>query len=142
MYIKLCIGNIVLTMSAPVPSPAVLDTMVKIIMSQTDMSHDLVVSELERTNYDLKRVIREYMRGDSNDSASASGSGSGASSANQLRFSEIRNFMDKSSEMYYRKQETTRIYNEVLERKKQMAAAAAAAAEAAATADATVKAKL
>jgi hypothetical protein len=50
--------------------------------------------------------------------------------------------MDKSSEMYYRKQETTRIYNEVLERKKQMAAAAAVAAEAAATADATVKAKL
>jgi hypothetical protein len=118
--------------------------MVKIIMSQTDMSHDLVVSELERTNYDLKRVIREYMRGDSNDSASASASasGSGASSANQLRFSEIRNFMDKSSEMYYRKQETTRIYNEVLERKKQMAAAAAVAVEAAVTADATVKAKL
>ena len=130
-------------MSAPVPSPAVLDTMVKIIMSQTDMSHDLVVSELERTNYDLKRVIREYMRGDSA-SASASASASETCSANQLRFSEIRNFMDKSSEMYYRKQETTRIYNEVLERKKQMAAAAAAAvaAEATATADATVKAKL
>jgi hypothetical protein len=128
-------------MSAPVPSPAVLDTMVKIIMSQTDMSHDLVVSELERTNYDLKRVIREYMRGDS---GSASASATETCSANQLRFSEIRNFMDKSSEMYYRKQETTRIYNEVLERKKQMAAAAAAAvaAEAAATADATVKAKL
>ena len=140
MYIKLCIGNIVLRMSAPVPSPAVLDTMVKIIMSQTDMSHDSVVSELERTNYDLKRVIREYMRGGSNDSASASESGT--SSANQLRFSEIRNFMDKSSEMYYRRQETERIYNEVLERKKQMAAAAAVAAEAAATADATVKAKL
>jgi hypothetical protein len=136
MYIKLCIGNIVLRMSAPVPSPAVLDTMVKIIMSQTDMSHDLVVSELERTNYDLKRVIREYMRGGNNDSGS--GSASGASSANQLRFSEIRNFMDKSSEMYYRRQETAKIYNEVLERKKQMAAAEAAAA----TADVTVKAKL
>ena len=123
-------------MSAPVPSPAVLDTMVKIIMSQTDMSHDLVVSELERTNYDLKRVIREYMRGDSNDSASASASASasGASSANQLRFSEIRNFMDKSSEMYYRRQETAKIYNEVLERKKQMAAEAEA--EAATTAPA------
>ena len=119
-------------MSAPVPSPAVLDTMVKIIMSQTDMSHDLVVSELERTNYDLKRVIREYMRGDSNDSASASASASasGASSANQLRFSEIRNFMDKSSEMYYRRQETAKIYNEVLERKKQMAADAEAALKA------------
>ena len=117
-------------MSAPVPSPAVLDTMVKIIMSQTEMSHDLIVSELERTNYDLKRVIRDYMRGDSNDSASASASASETSSANQLRFSEIRNFMDKSSEMYYRKQETTRIYNEVLEKKKQMAADAEAALKA------------
>ena len=126
MYIKFYIGNIVLRMSAPVPSPAVLDTMVKIIMSQTEMSHDLIVSELERTNYDLKRVIRDYMRGDSNDSASVSET----SSANQLRFSEIRNFMDKSSEMYYRKQETTRIYNEVLEKKKQMAADAEAALKA------------
>ena len=117
-------------MSAPVPSPSVLDTMVKIIMSQTEMSHDLIVSELERTNYDLKRVIRDYMRGDSNDSASASASVSETSSANQLRFSEIRNFMDKSSEMYYRKQETTRIYNEVLEKKKQMAADAEAALKA------------
>ncbi len=131
MYIKLYIGNIVLRMSAPIPSPAVLDTMVKIIMSQTEMSHDLVVSELERTNYDLKRVIREYMRGGTNDSASASASASASDtcSANQLRFSEIRNFMDKSSEMYYRRQETAKIYNEVLERKKQMAAAAAAEAD-------------
>ncbi len=126
-------------MSAPVPSPVVLDTMVKIIMSQTDMSHDLVVSELERTNYDLKRVIREYMRGDSNDSASASASASGTSSANQLRFSEIRNFMDKSSEMYYRRQETAKIYNEVLERKKQMAAAAAATTAASVPAPADAK---
>ena len=135
----MCIGNIVLRMSAPVPSPVVLDTMVKIIMSQTDMSHDLVVSELERTNYDLKRVIREYMRGDSNDSASASASASGTSSANQLRFSEIRNFMDKSSEMYYRRQETAKIYNEVLERKKQMAAAEAATTAAAVPAPADAK---
>lgn len=131
-------------MSAPIPSPAVLDTMVKIIMSQTEMSHDLVVSELERTNYDLKRVIREYMRGGTNDSASASASASDTCSANQLRFSEIRNFMDKSSEMYYRRQETAKIYNEVLERKKQMAAAAAAEAATAAEApaEAALKAKL
>lgn len=143
MYIKLYIGNIVLRMSAPIPSPAVLDTMVKIIMSQTEMSHDLVVSELERTNYDLKRVIREYMRGGTNDSASASASASDTCSANQLRFSEIRNFMDKSSEMYYRRQETAKIYNEVLERKKQMAAAAAEAATAAeAPAEAALNAKL
>ena len=137
MYIKFYIGNIVLRMSAPVPSPAVLDTMVKIIMSQTEMSHELIVSELERTNYDLKRVIRDYMRGDSNDN---SVSVSETCSSNQLRFSEIRNFMDKSSEMYYRKQETTRIYNEVLEKKKQMAAEASAS-EAASEA-AAVKAKL
>jgi hypothetical protein len=125
-------------MSAPVPSPAVLDTMVKIIMSQSDMTHERVVSELERTNYDLKRVIRDYMRGSGgSDSAGCDGvndtaaaAAASTASANQLRFSEIRNFMDKSSEMYYRRKEMERIYNEVLE-KKNAAAAASAASEAA-----------
>jgi hypothetical protein len=111
--------------SAPVPSPAVLDTMVKIIMAQTDMTHERVVSELERTNYDLKRVIRDYMRGD-NEKVSVTVSHEAAvASTNQLRFSEIRNFMDKSSEMYYRRKEMERIYNEVLEKKKRVAADAA-----------------
>lgn len=102
-------------------------------MSQTDMTHECVVSELERTNYDLKRVIRDYMRGGGGDavgsivSVSDSSSSSSASSANQLRFSEIRNFMDTSSEMYYRRKEMEKIYNEVLEKKR------AAAAEAAST---------
>jgi hypothetical protein len=119
--------------AAPVPPPAVLDTMVKVIMSQTEMTHECVVSELERTNYDLKRVIREYMRGDDTvvgirDTVSSAAS----SSTNQLRFSEIRNFMDKSSEMYYRRKEMEKGYNEALEKNKQ-AAAAAAAAEAADT---------
>ena len=45
------------TVTAPVPSPAVLDTMVRVIMGQTEMTHDEVVSALERTNYDLKDVI-------------------------------------------------------------------------------------
>jgi hypothetical protein len=134
MYIKLCGCITVLRMSAPVhvpavsapvPSPAVLDTMVKIIMAQTDMTHERVVSELERTNYDLKRVIRDYMRGD-NEKVSVTVSHEAAvASTNQLRFSEIRNFMDKSSEMYYRRKEMERIYNEVLEKKKRVAADAA-----------------
>jgi hypothetical protein len=105
--------------SAPVPSPAVIDTMVKIIMGQTEMTHEEVVSALERTNYDLKRVIREYMGGSSGQTAT----GASSSSTNQLRFSEIRQFMDTSDQMYYRRQEMTKIYNQVLERKKAEAAA-------------------
>ncbi len=112
---------------ASVPSPAVLDTMVKVIMAQTEMSHEEVVSALERTNYDLKRVIREYMGGGGNDAATKATSVSSSSSMNQLRFSEIRQFMDTSDQMYYRRQEMTKIYNQVLERKKAEAAAAAAA---------------
>ena len=118
--------------SAPVPPPAVLDAMVKVIMSQTEMSHELVVSELERTNYDLKRVIRDYMRGNTNnDVGIINGPDTTIASTNQLRFSEIRNFMDKSSEMYYRRKEMDKIYNEVLEKKKRIAEAAEAAATAA-----------
>jgi preprotein translocase subunit SecA len=41
--------------------------------------------------------------------------------------------MDKSSEMYYRRKEMERIYNEVLEKKKRMAEAEAAAAAGAAS---------
>ena len=121
-----------------VPPPGVLDTMVRVIMGQTEMTHEEVVSALERTNYDLKRVIREYMT-DGQDATATSTSTATAtstlSSTNQLRFSEIRGFMDKSDLMYYRRKEMNRIYNEVLERKK---AEAAADAEAAETADAAV----
>jgi len=76
-------------------------------------------------------VIRDYMRG-TPEPATPNPSKTNAStlntSTNQMRFSEIRNFMDKSSEQYYRRQEMTRIYNEVLERKKAEAATAAAVA--------------
>ena len=116
-----------------VPPPGVLDTMVRVIMGQTEMTHEEVVSALERTNYDLKRVIREYMTASASTTATAT---SAPSSTNQLRFSEIRSFMDKSDLMYYRRKEMNRIYNEVLERKK---AEAAADAEAAETADAAVE---
>jgi hypothetical protein len=51
---------------APVPSPAVLDTMVKVIMGQTEMTHEEVISALERTNYDLKKLIRDYMTNGNN----------------------------------------------------------------------------
>jgi hypothetical protein len=105
-----------------VPPPGVLDTMVRVIMGQTEMTHEEVVSALERTNYDLKRVIREYMTDGQDATATAT-----LSSTNQLRFSEIRGFMDKSDLMYYRRKEMNRIYNEVLERKKAEAADAEAA---------------
>jgi hypothetical protein len=117
--------------SASVPSPAVIDTMVRIILSQTEMTEEEIKTALEQTNYDLKRVIREYMSG-TDTAVSVAPTTTAANSTNQLRFSEIRNFMDKSDEQYYRRQEMQRIYNDVLERKKAAAAAAAAAAEASA----------
>ena len=140
--IKFAYYNILLIMSAEkdstqpaaaaaaavsVPPPGVLDTMIRVIMGQTEMTHEEVVSALERTNYDLKRVIRDYMNASTTASTTTSTTIT-PSSTNQLRFSEIRSFMDKSDLMYYRRQEMNRIYNEVLERKKAEAAAAAALA--------------
>lgn len=130
------------TVSAPVPSPAVIDTMTKVIMSQTDMTEEQVKIALEHTNYDLKRVIREYMRGGSvematvKDVPSLNATVTSSMSTNQMRFSEIRNFMDRSAQHYYRQQEMTKIYNQVLERKK---AEAAAAAKETSTTEATSK---
>ena len=110
--------------SASVPSPAVIDTMVRIILSQTEMTEEEIKTALEQTNYDLKRVIREYMSG-TDTAVSVAPTTTAANSTNQLRFSEIRNFMDKSDEQYYRRQEMQKIYNDVLERKKAAAAEAA-----------------
>jgi hypothetical protein len=110
--------------SAFVPSPAVIDTMVRIILSQTEMTEEEIKTALEQTNYDLKRVIREYMSG-TDTAVSVAPTTTAANSTNQLRFSEIRNFMDKSDEQYYRRQEMQKIYNDVLERKKAAAAEAA-----------------
>jgi hypothetical protein len=121
------------------PSLAVLDTMTRIIMSQTEMTEEETRAALERTNYDLKRVIREYMSPSSAAGAARATATATATSTNQLRFAEIRNFMDKSAEDYYRRQEYAKIYNQVLERKKAEAAAAAAAAAAAGTGAAAVE---
>lgn len=124
------------TVSALTPSPGVIDTMTRVIMSQTDMTEEQVKTALEHTNYDLKRVIREYMRGESVETvtakdmtnSTADAKANTTMSANQMRFSEIRNFMDKSAQQYYRQQEMTKIYNQVMERKKAEAAQAATAA--------------
>lgn len=110
-----------------VPGPAALDMMVRIVMSQTDMAHHEVISALERTQYNVKQVIREYMR--SGHVAASAAAASAAVSTNQLRFSEIRHFMDKSAETFRRNQEMTRIYQEVMEKKKQQAEAEAATAQ-------------
>ena len=123
--------------SAPVPSPAVIDTMTRVIMSQTEMTEEQIKTALEHTNYDIKRVIREYMReGCAALPSSTTTTTTHTHSTNQMRFSEIRNFMDKSAEQYYRRQEMSKIYNQVLERKKAEAAAADGSADG--SADATV----
>lgn len=123
--------------SVSVPSPAVIDTMVRIILSQTEMTEEEIKTALEKTNYDLKRVIREYMSGTDSAISLAPPTTTAANSTNQLRFSEIRNFMDKSAEQYYRRQEMQKIYNDVLEKKKAAAAAAAAAETANVSVDAS-----
>lgn len=113
-----------------VPGPAALDMMVRIVMSQTDMTHEDVIAALERTQYNVKQVIREYMRSGPLSAAASAAAASAAVSTNQLRFSEIRHFMDKSAETFRRNQEMTRIYQQVMEKKKQQAETAAAAAAA------------
>ena len=111
--------------ASAVPPPATIDTMVRVILSQTAMTEGEIKTALVRTNYDLKRVIREYMSGVSTDTVSTTAT---ATSANQLRFSEIRGFMDKADEQYYRRKEMERVYNEAIERKKAAEAVEATAA--------------
>jgi hypothetical protein len=142
------------------PSEAQLQCYIQVIRGQTDMSDDDIVVLLKEHNYDMLKVIRSYINGGkrnttngdkpaNNENATGSDSDAGAKKApviernvqsvNQMRFNEIRNFMDNAAESFRRTQEMNRIYNQVMEKKKTMAAMAAmAAAATAATAATTV----
>lgn len=136
------------------PSEAQLQCYIQVIRGQTDMSDDDIVVSLKEHNYDMLKVIRSYINGGKrnttkgdkpadNENATGSDSDAGAKKApviernvqsvNQMRFNEIRNFMDNAAESFRRTQEMNRIYNQVMEKKKTMAAAAAATSAAAAT---------
>lgn len=145
------------------PSEAQLQCYIQVIRGQTDMSDDDIVVSLKEHNYDMLKVIRSYINGgkrnttngdkpadnnnNNNENATGSDSDAGAKKApviernvqsvNQMRFNEIRNFMDNAAESFRRTQEMNRIYNQVMEKKKTMAAAATTSATAAAATTAT-----
>jgi len=146
------------------PSEAQLQCYIQVIRGQTDMSDDDIVVSLKEHNYDMLKVIRSYINGgkrnttngdkpadnnnnNNNENATGSDSDAGAKKApviernvqsvNQMRFNEIRNFMDNAAESFRRTQEMNRIYNQVMEKKKTMAAAATTSATAAAAAATT-----
>lgn len=120
------------------PSESHIHLYVQIVKGQTDMPEEDIIESLKRHNYDIVKVVREYIKGD------CDGKGNGSEteqvmdnskqmqnvqpSTNQLRFNEIRSFMDKASESFRKNQEMNRIYQQVMEKKKAQAQAAAAAA--------------
>lgn len=130
------------------PSEAQIQCYVQVVRGQTDMSDEDILVSLKEHNYDILNVIRSYITGvksgtakKENDTekgktvvdepADVATSPSPAierntQSVNQLRFNEIRNFMDTAAESFRRTQEMNRIYNQVMEKKKMMAAMAAA----------------
>jgi hypothetical protein len=128
------------------PSDAQLQCYIQVIRGQTDMSDDDILVSLKEHNYDMLKVIRSYINGvksnttkgdkpadnekASDDTANTLSSPvieRNVQSVNQMRFNEIRNFMDNAAESFRRTQEMNRIYNQVMEKKKTMAAMAAAA---------------
>jgi hypothetical protein len=119
--------------SVNIPSEAAIQSYVRIVTSQTDMSQEDALDALKQNEYNVVKVIRAYMKGDSN---SKSTTDDLPKSTNQLRFNEIRKFMDTASETYRRNKEISKIYEQMAERRKQIIAqqnalrAAAAAAEA------------
>lgn len=125
------------------PSEAQIQCYVQVVRGQTDMSDDDILVSLKEHNYDILKVIRSYITGVKRDASKkddkaengADSENAQASvpaiernmqSVNQLRFNEIRNFMDTAAESFRRNQEMNRIYNQVMEKKKMMAAMAAA----------------
>jgi hypothetical protein len=116
------------TVRVRVPSEAQINVYVKIIMSQTDMTEDDVLASLTLNEYNVMKVIRSYMSNNMSVSTSEKTvftQGDAPASTNQLRFNEIRGFMDKAAENFRRSQEMNKIYQQVMERKKAQAIAAA-----------------
>jgi len=122
------------------PSESHIHLYVQIVKGQTDMPEEDIIESLKRHNYDIVKVVREYIKG----GCEGNGNGNGSEtervmdnskhmqnvqpSTNQLRFNEIRSFMDKASESFRKNQEMNRIYQHVMEKKKAQAAVAASAA--------------
>ena len=93
--------------SVNTPSEAAIQSYLRIVTSQTDMSHEDALEALKQHEYNVVKVIRAYMKGDSNSKSTADDL---PKSTNQLRFNEIRKFMDTASETYRRNQEISKIY--------------------------------
>ena len=124
------------------PSEVQIQCYVQVIRGQTDMSDDDILVSLKEHNYNILNVIRSYITGvksgtaktddkatsETDEPAPSPAIERNTQSVNQLRFNEIRNFMDTAAESFRRNQEMNRIYNQVMEKKKMMAAAAEAAA--------------
>jgi len=79
-----------------------------IITRQTDYDNETAMNKLKENNYDVLKIIREYMGSDNKEKPSEP-----VKSVNQQTFREIRNLMDNAASLY-------RIKKEVEERKQQI----------------------
>ena len=111
------------------PNEAQINCYLQIVKGQTDMSEEDILVSLKEHNYDIVKVVRAYIKsGKTTQPAEVEAINHAASqSVNQMRFNEIRHFMDKAADSFRRNQEMNRIYQQVMEKKKAHAAASAAA---------------
>lgn len=110
------------------PNEAQINCYLQIVKGQTDMSEEEILVSLKEHNYDIVKVVRAYIKsGKTTQPAEVEAINNAAlQSVNQMRFNEIRHFMDKAADSFRRNQEMNRIYQQVMEKKKAHAAAAAA----------------
>ena len=106
------------------PNEAQINCYLQIVKGQTDMSEEDILVSLKEHNYDIVKVVRAYIKsGKTTQPAEVEAINHAASqSVNQMRFNEIRHFMDKAAESFRRNQEMNRIYQQVMEKKKAHAA--------------------
>jgi aspartate oxidase len=100
------------------------------------MSEEDILVSLKEHNYDIVKVVRAYIKDGKTtqpEEAADTVNKTTTQSVNQMRFNEIRNFMDQAADSFRRNQEMNRIYQQVMEKKKAHAAAAAAASAASAS---------
>ena len=99
--------------------------LVRVVMSQTTYTFDEAKICLEDSNYNVIKVVREFMTKGKDEQYNVSDKKEQQRSKHQVVYGEIRKLMDSASNSYRKRQEMAKLYQQQADKVKAMKEAAA-----------------
>lgn len=99
--------------------------LVRVVMSQTTYTFDEAKICLEDSNYNVIKVVREFMTKGKDEQGNVSDKKEQQRSKHQVVYGEIRKLMDSASNSYRKRQEMAKLYQQQADKVKAMKEAAA-----------------